>query len=127
MRRARSTPKGAATSGSRGVAAIALGRSGRSAYPRGTPRRGRGPPPDVRFPTQADTAELDRFCSAHGFYAWFDVSAKTGFNIDAAIRCLVEKILDDPTNIQTKVGANAEFRPAVAFAEEDAGSYCSVA
>ena len=44
----------------------------------------------------ADTAELDRFCGQWGFVAWFDVSAKTGFNIAEAARCLVQKITSYP-------------------------------
>jgi len=76
----------------------------------------------------ADTAELDRFCADHGFYGWFDVSAKTGFNVDTCARCLAEKILDDEYNIDHKVGENARFRPADVFAPDaEEGSWCAVA
>jgi Ras-related protein Rab-32 len=40
-----------------------------------------------------DAAFLDAFCDEHGFLAWFDTSAKTDRNIDAAARYLVENIL----------------------------------
>lgn len=76
----------------------------------------------------ADTAELDRFCADHGFYGWFDVSARTGFNVDTCARCLAEKILDDEYNVDHKVAENARFRPADVFADDDEeGSWCAVA
>ena len=67
----------------------------------------------------ADTAELDRFCGQHGFIAWFDVSAKTGFNIDEAGRTLVQKILSYPGLFEARYKENAAFRPSLAFAEDN--------
>ena len=71
----------------------------------------------------ADTAELDRFCGEHGFVAWFDVSAKSGFNIEEGCACLVQKILSYPGLFETRYAENAAFRPASAFAE-DTSSGC---
>jgi len=42
---------------------------------------------------QADEDALTRFCEDHGFAGWFDVSAKTGYNVDRAVAFLVERIL----------------------------------
>ena len=72
----------------------------------------------------ADTAELDRFCGQWGFVAWFDVSAKTGFNIAEAARCLVQKITSYPDLFEARYKQNAAFRPALAFAEDDQVGSC---
>jgi small GTP-binding protein len=72
----------------------------------------------------ADTAELDRFCGQWGFVAWFDVSAKTGFNIAEAARCLVTKITSYPDLFEARYKQNAAFRPALAFAEDDQVGSC---
>jgi len=42
---------------------------------------------------QIDCAALDLFCVRNNFVAWFDVSAKTGDNVDAAFASLAQGIL----------------------------------
>lgn len=44
---------------------------------------------DRALPTEA----LDKLVSEAGFYKWFDTSAKTGHNVDAAITALVEEVM----------------------------------
>mmetsp|Transcript_16626 Transcript_16626/g.56822 ORF Transcript_16626/g.56822 Transcript_16626/m.56822 type:complete len:121 (-) Transcript_16626:49-411(-) len=71
----------------------------------------------------ADTGELDKFCAKHGFIAWYDVSAKTGFNIEEAARCLVEKIMTHEGIFETKLQKSVAFRPGKAFEPEPNSCY----
>ena len=37
---------------------------------------------------------MDGYCAEHNFTGWFDVSAKTGENVEESASALVDKILD---------------------------------
>ena len=37
--------------------------------------------------------ELDAFCAAHGFVAWFPCSAKTGENVEIAFSALTSHVM----------------------------------
>ncbi len=46
-------------------------------------------------PLNKTPEEMQAYCEEHGFIAWFETSAKENKGIDAAMKCLVEKILEN--------------------------------
>ncbi|KAJ1914978.1 hypothetical protein IWQ60_008598 [Tieghemiomyces parasiticus] len=46
------------------------------------------------LPPRQSTRQLDRFCADHGFLAWFPTSAKENSNLEEAVRCLVDRLLE---------------------------------
>ena len=42
---------------------------------------------------ELDGATLTNFCGEHGFAGWFEISAKSGHQVDDALHFLVERIL----------------------------------
>ncbi|XP_064601799.1 LOW QUALITY PROTEIN: ras-related protein Rab-32B-like [Liolophura sinensis] len=49
---------------------------------------------------QIDTTYLSKYCREHNFLGWFPTSAKTGLNIDEAMKYLIEHILTLPSESQ---------------------------
>ena len=62
---------------------------------------------------EVDTQKLEVFCKEKGFVQWFDTSAKLNQNIDKAVRCLVEKILEHKDIFATKRSQQATFQPGL--------------
>ncbi len=50
---------------------------------------------------------LDQFCRDNGFIGWMETSAKTGVNIDAAARKLVQSVLSHPDIFERAAAAKA--------------------
>uniref|UniRef100_A0AAV2J712 Ras-related protein Rab n=1 Tax=Knipowitschia caucasica TaxID=637954 RepID=A0AAV2J712_KNICA len=72
------------------------------------------PVPAVLLANKSDqlasySPKLDTFCRENGFVAWFETSAKENKNIEEAVNCLVEHILNNEQN----PGADREPSPMV--------------
>lgn len=62
---------------------------------------------------EIDTQKLEAFCKEKGFVQWFDTSAKLNKDIDKAVRCLVEKILEHKDIFATKRTQQGQFQPGL--------------
>ena len=62
---------------------------------------------------EIDTQKLETFCKEKGFVQWFDTSAKLNKDIDKAVRCLVEKILEHKDIFAAKRSSQATFQPGL--------------
>ena len=54
-----------------------------------------------------DKAQLDAFCTEHGFIGWIDTSAKTNHNVEEAVRRLVGDVLTHTEAFEAQKSAAA--------------------
>lgn len=73
---------------------------------------------------EIDTQKLEAFCKEKGFVQWFDTSAKLNKDIDKAVRCLVEKILEHGDIFQTKRTQQSGFQPGIGGKPIKKGGCC---
>ena len=73
---------------------------------------------------EIDTQKLETFCKEKGFVQWFDTSAKLNKDIDKAVRCLVEKILEHKDIFTTKKSNQSTFTPGLGSKTTKKGGCC---
>jgi len=71
-----------------------------------------------------DGHHLDKYCEEHKFVTWYDVSAKTGYNVDDAVKSLAGAILQEDDIFDQAHRKAIAYRPANVFEPADS-SLCS--
>lgn len=64
---------------------------------------------------QADGHQLDKFCNDYGFTSWFDVSAKSGYNVVDAASYLAQRVLEEDDIFDQAHREAVEYRRNQAF------------